>query len=1620
MGITNFIKRVSDATEEIKEAITRKGVVVSECDSLEDMPDRIDEINTQGGGGTSVYTFLVFTSSKNTPSSPTGGSLSEDLQFIYPSNWSDGSGLTSDIWVSYADFTTNGIVGSWHTPVKMSGSSSSSSVDLSDYALKSWVLEQIKESIKPGGVIDLSKYATKEYVDQKISEIDPSGGTGIYVKSINGSTGVITFNGDGVSQSGNTFTFNAGSGSGTTTSINGETGELTFTGDGVSQSGKTFTFSGGGTSGGGVISLNSIKGVITLKGDDNGSVTIARGNDGQSLIFSSHGGGTGGPDGDTIRTFLIYKNTDSNTEKPEITTSVGNEPYWDINSGELKNCPEGWATDDVYEKGKYTWIAFGFFSKNSAGAMQGSWEGPFCMTGEPGKPGKDGDNYEFIYALTANSGIRPKYPTDSSELKNLFDNVEQGDSSESYYEYQGQKWYDRAQSIDPVTYKTCWVAQRMKAINSSEWVYTSPILWANWGSDGIDGDGVEYIFFLTDDAHQSVGKWTSDAPNFKISYTNPGTVNGVSTEYDNKVDDWVPKGWTDEPQDVAPNKGFYEFCSIRKSKDGIWQEFSEPSLWSKSPMDGKDGADIEYVYATTNDDLQPSQVSVDNDAANADGAHTKDEYLPIFIFNGNRTQSTDDPVSVSSTTKYQWVSIRRKKRGATEWGDFSHPALWSMYGSGESSGGDVYVPVTLFTAHNSYENEPTVPSTVSTYDKSTKTVVNPPAGWDMNATKTVENPYIWRINGVFSETSGKQIGSWQGPYCVTGAPGPSGKDGDEIEAAYALTADVPGAGYPKVDTSGTDPNGKTNSDAGYLPKIVFSASETTQTVAEKESPTSTKAYLYGTERRKNGDNLYAWSSPYLVSMWTYAGLDDTEIDKITQQVSAKVADQVDQAYQKAEEVENRLNQVVDTDATFTTDAAKGIIAAITTYDGDDKTSFADSIIDAGNAKITQAVGAAVDDKISGAGLTLDGLSGMVQEWGVYKDGDENTEGTLNYVNHKLNALDVRITTAATNIDTNAEGIATVQNAMTEWDAKTATLESNVSKSQYIWVKEDKNTIIGQDDNGEDLYKIIDDRKYDPDGYDDLSSYDSAMTSAGWTKKLLATALSQIRQTPGQIDLTAIDGDQAAAIIIKAKDEQTDKSQILMNAQNVYFSGDINANGATFENARIINGGITNGDIQSAEINDCTINSTLHSTNYDNGTGELKTKEGFLFDPQKNQFAIYSKSPKWTSGDPDVVISSNEFKIPEAYIDSLITSEMIAGKIDANALEIASIQSKPFVKGTSGYKLSSDGDNATFEFYGKDTEGNEFSLTNEELVIPSAYIKNLSVGNFSDFYGDCKSAIDKYMSVSDDPDGNKILNISNQVKTLLAKDTDFVVKTVTTTQDDFNVYVGGDYVNAVADNTIYCASDSRYAEKLTSPGTSVWTIDSNNSITISETSDITISAFDINLTNFVVGTHTGMTMQTQAKLVNTSTGAFVEGSAVSGVKDDANGTAEGKHNYLPVKYDGRTLKNVPAGTYKMQIWASIKHSGKNLWSKSWCGVAFDSFTMQSTINISNEKGIFIGANGIKLDDGVHQANINLSDNSNTGFSTKGFVMSPDDSILKIKRATEASDCTDDDTLYFILN
>lgn len=989
----------------------------------------------------------------------------------------------------------------------------------------------------------------------------------------------------------------------------------------------------------GVTSINSISGSVTLKGSD--TVIISRGSDGQSLEFSAIGGTGGGSD--TIRSFNIYQNNDSREVIPDIPSVLGSEPYWDITSGDLNNCPTGWSTDMTFESDKYTWMASAFFSKNNAGAMVGSWEGPICITGKPGEPGKDGSSFEFIYALTRDTTSKPNYPTTLADKKRLFDEAESGDDSSHYATWNGQKWYDRAQAIDSTNNKACWAAQRVKYSTNSDWIYSnSPILWANWGSDGTDGDGIEYIFFQTDDAHQAAGKWYSDAANFNISYTNPGTVNGVTTNYDNTLDDWVPQGWTDEPQDVSEDV-FYEFCSIRKSKNGVWQEFSVPALWAKYAMDGKDGASIEYVFACTNDDLTPEQVSIDNTAANADGAHTTDEYLPNFNFNGTVVKATDNPVSVTENNQYQWVSLRRRKRGATEWGDFSHPAIWTKY-TERGYNGDTYATAQLFIAHTTYDenNPPAVPVVTSTYDVNTRTVINPPTGWNKSATKTTDKPYIWTIWGSFSENTGNQVGEWSKPYCITGAPGPAGEDGDEIEEVYCLNN---AAVIPTINSSGTDQNGKTKSEDGFLPKFVFNG-ESKDSVASQPSVTEELPYCYGAKRRKHNGTWLAFSDAYLCANYVKQGLSTDDRNLIKSEVESQIGSSLDATNRQISAIQSRVDNIDGTDATFFVDKKEGIINAITQYKSENQSSFSDLVLDGSEAKVKAWAGGEFTENgkklIKDAGVDLDGIESTVRQWATFYDESTMKTGSVRQI---LDAEGAKITTEATKAAEDKVNIAT-----TKWDADKASITNDVAKAHQFWAKYKIDGTTIDTTTEYDLSNVGEGKTYA-----NVEAYENAMKGEpnNWTKVIVTDALSRISQEAGILTAVVNEGESWASIVAKAN--ESTGSELCLDADRINLSGTTNATKAVIGNAIIQGATITNGSITNAQINSCTIASQIKSKDYCNGTnpdtGEPKTKKGFLFDAAsaESEFAIYARSQECATEDPDVVISSSEIKLPAATI-----------------------------------------------------------------------------------------------------------------------------------------------------------------------------------------------------------------------------------------------------------------------------------------------------------------------------------------------------------------------------------
>lgn len=314
------------------------------------------------------------------------------------------------------------------------------------------------------------------------------------------------------------------------------------------------------------------------------------------------------------RTFIIYCNTnpeDSEDDEPEAP-KVG-QGWWDYETDTLvfdkpgHKIPSGWTDDNNNEEDKITWICSGIFKYTGENV---SWSNPIRITGKNGQNGVDGESVEFIYALDND----PKYPSDPRERENLFDNVEDPKNEGSYDWSEGDDhttWYDRAQAIT-AKHPNEYVVSRHKAPRSNTWVYdTEPVLWAHWGEDGTDGDGIEYIFIvknaesydgtdITESDWENLWSFKNDTARTAYSMNDfVPNVGWFSNDHKTAVQTKMTKAgktfvendwnsmkttfsleWSDNPVGIdATNK--YQYVSIRKSDDGVWGPFSYPKLWSK-------------------------------------------------------------------------------------------------------------------------------------------------------------------------------------------------------------------------------------------------------------------------------------------------------------------------------------------------------------------------------------------------------------------------------------------------------------------------------------------------------------------------------------------------------------------------------------------------------------------------------------------------------------------------------------------------------------------------------------------------------------------------------------------------------------------------------------------------------------------------------------------------------------------------------------------------------------------------------------------------------------------------------------------------------------------------------
>lgn len=270
--------------------------------------------------------------------------------------------------------------------------------------------------------------------------------------------------------------------------------------------------------------------------------------------------GKDGQDGTNVSsnlTAFVFKSSETTPSKP-----VGGSWNSDTN---VFTPPTGWYTTNQNMVGTI-WMSWAVFQ--TAGTIQGEWSTPVRITGENGKDGQDGKSIEFIYKVSnrvPNSSDKPSSVNEDGSVPDGWTDHPTGVSESNQYE---------------------WMCVRTKTDDLwSDW--NGPTVWSKWGANGKDGDGVEYIYKRT------------------TTNLSPDRPTEVSQE-----DDFVPEGWTDDPTGVNENN-MYEWVCVRKYKEGIWSEFSNPALWAKwgekgePGKDGNDGTSVNIKGEVASEDQLP-------------------------------------------------------------------------------------------------------------------------------------------------------------------------------------------------------------------------------------------------------------------------------------------------------------------------------------------------------------------------------------------------------------------------------------------------------------------------------------------------------------------------------------------------------------------------------------------------------------------------------------------------------------------------------------------------------------------------------------------------------------------------------------------------------------------------------------------------------------------------------------------------------------------------------------------------------------------------------------------------------------------------------------------------------
>lgn len=274
------------------------------------------------------------------------------------------------------------------------------------------------------------------------------------------------------------------------------------------------------------------------------------------------------------------------------------------------------------------------------------------------------------------------------------------------------------------------------------------------GHDGADGSNIEFVYKLT-----------------VTSLVTPTKPTG------NSQTEAIRQGWTDHPTGISEQYQCEWVCSHNLQTDGTWSEWSDPTIWSKWGVNGKDGDGVEYIYQRTKLPASPAEITDNNP--------DQDEYIPQSA--PGEQPWTDDPKGVSEEFKYEWVSKRKYKGNTHKWGNFSSPALWAKFGDNGQDGNHLRV---MYTKTSGSDVKPRDPDRLN---------INPGSIWGVGMPTATGKEAIWGIQAlvtfdnqlVIDENLPEDERGWQGPYLITGVPGLDGNNFNYQVEAFKQSSTQP-------------------------------------------------------------------------------------------------------------------------------------------------------------------------------------------------------------------------------------------------------------------------------------------------------------------------------------------------------------------------------------------------------------------------------------------------------------------------------------------------------------------------------------------------------------------------------------------------------------------------------------------------------------------------------------------------------------------------------------------------------------------------------------------------------------------------------------------------------------